>query len=316
MMDVHIKARSAIRVPVLMYHRVEASLQPAERRYAVTGAQFAAQLDWLAAHDWRPCTMAAFLAWYQDGASLPERSVLITFDDGFACLHAQVLPQLAQRGWPASVFLVSALTGGRENWLAREQQASAAAHALLSAAQITEMAAAGFEFHSHSRHHARLTELDDARLTDEVAGSRAELQQLLGTTVEAIAYPYGGVDKRVRQAVAQAGYRLGFGVEPGFNRAAGPTMDVRRLDITGFDTPRRFGRKLNLGTNDGSLSYQLRYMQQEPLRERSLAWSGCIGHRLHLQPLRVAGRDVAGHRRPAGAGRVAMGVARRGQQLA
>lgn len=250
----------ADRVPVLMYHRVEASLHASERRYAVTTAQFAAQLDWLTDRDWRPCSMTAFMAWYLDGASLPARSVLITFDDGFAGLHSQVMPQMARRGWPATVFLVSALTGGHEGWLAREQQASGAAHALLSAAQIAEMAAAGFEFHSHSRHHARLTELDEARLVDEVAGSRAELEQLIGAPVRAIAYPYGGVDARVRQAVAQAGYRLGFGVEPGFNRAAGPALDVRRLDITGFDTPSRFGRKLAFGTNDGSLAYQLRYI--------------------------------------------------------
>lgn len=250
----------ADRVPVLMYHRVETTLAAPERRYAVTAAQFAAHLDWLAAHGWQPCTMAAFMAWQLDGAALPARSVLITFDDGFAGLHTHVLPQLARRGWPATVFLVSALIGGHEGWLAREQQASGAPHALLSAAQIAEMAAAGIEFHSHSRHHARLTELDDERLADEVAGSRAELQLLLGKPVEAIAYPYGGVDERVRQAVARAGYRLAFSVEPGFNRAAGPALGVRRLDITGFDTPARFGRKLNLGTNDGSLAYQLRYV--------------------------------------------------------
>lgn len=250
----------ADRVPVLMYHRVEAALAASERRYAVTAALFAAQLDWLAAHGWRPCTLDGFMAWYLDGASLPARSVLITFDDGFAGLHTHVLPQLARRGWPATVFLVSALTGGHEGWLAREQQASGAPHALLSASQIAEMAAAGVEFHSHSRHHARLTELDDARLADEVSGSRHELQLLLGRPVAAIAYPYGGVDERVRQAVQQAGYRLGFSVEPGFNRAGGPALAVRRLDITGHDTPARFGRKLTLGTNDGSLAYQLRYV--------------------------------------------------------
>lgn len=250
----------ADRVPVLMYHRVETTLAAPERRYAVTAAQFAAQLDWLAAHGWQPCTMAGFMAWYLHGAALPARSVLITFDDGFAGLHTHALPQLARRGWPATVFLVSALIGGREGWLAREQQASGSAHALLSAAQIAEMAAAGIEFHSHSRHHARLTELDDTRLADELAGSRAELQQLLGTAVEAIAYPYGGVDERVRQAATRAGYRLGFSVEPGFNRPAGPALAVRRLDITGHDTPTRFGRKLDLGTNDGSLAYQLRYV--------------------------------------------------------
>lgn len=268
------KSLGAERVPVLMYHRVEPVVHASELRYAVTCAQFAAHLDWLAGHGWQPCSLSSFMDWYLDGSSLPERSVLITFDDGFAGLHSHVLPLLKQRHWPAAVFLVSALIGGCEGWLAREGRGEASAHALLSAAQIAEMQAVGFEFHSHSRHHARLPDLDEERLLDEVSGSRAELQKLLGQPVDAIAYPYGRVDERVRLAVEKAGYRLGFSVDPGFNRPRGPALAVRRLDITGFDTPARFGRKITLGTNDGSLASQLRYVGRRLSERLRLAAAG------------------------------------------
>jgi peptidoglycan/xylan/chitin deacetylase (PgdA/CDA1 family) len=252
-------AAVAGRVPVLMYHRVDPTVAASDFAYAVSRDRFAAQLDWLADHGWRPCTLRAFDAWFASREVLPERSVLITFDDGFAGLHAQVLPLLAARGWPATVFLVSGLVGGHDTWIAREH-GGAAGHALLDRGQIAEMAAAGIEFHSHSAGHLDLTALDDTALRDQVAGSRAALQDLLGTTVDFFAYPFGRHDERVRAAVQAAGYRLAFSVDPGFNRPGQNPYAVRRLDITGGDTPARFGRKVALGSNDGSPAAQWRYV--------------------------------------------------------
>ncbi|WP_200226038.1 polysaccharide deacetylase family protein [Rubrivivax gelatinosus] len=249
----------AERVPVLMYHRVDARGSGAERGYCVTPQEFGAHLDWLAAAGWTPCTLADFGRWQRAQGTLPERSVLITFDDGFAGLHAHVLPLLAARRWPATVFLVSARIGGRDDWATREFR-SVGAHALLDAAQIAEMAAQGIEFHSHTRSHADLMALDDAALAAQLRGSRDELEQLLGRRVDAVAYPYGRTDARVQEAARAAGYRLGFSVEPGFNRPGGDALRLRRLDITGHDVGARFGRKLTLGSNDGSFAAQARYV--------------------------------------------------------
>ncbi len=249
----------ADRVPVLMYHRVEPTVQAPETSYAVSCSRFAAQLEWLARHDWQPCTLQAFCAWFSGHQPLPARSVLITFDDGFAGLHEHVLPLLAARSWPASVFLVSGLIGQHDTWMAREP-GMAVRHPLLGRAQIAEMARAGFEFQSHSSQHADLTTLDDAALREQVVGSRAALQDLLGTPVDFFAYPFGRHDARVRAAVEAAGYRLAFSVDPGFNRPGHERLAVRRLDITGRDSPARFGRKVAMGSNDGSIGQQWRYV--------------------------------------------------------
>ncbi len=249
----------ADRVPVLMYHRVDPVVDPLQRGYSVTPSQFAAHLQWLAAHGWRPCGLKAFEAWFLGRAVLPQGSVLITFDDGFAGLHEHALPLLAARGWPATVFLVSALIGQRDAWTTREFGA-AGTNALLGAAHIAEMARHGFEFQSHSRTHADLTTLDDASLAHQVQGSRRELQDLLGAEVDHFAYPFGRHDARVQSAVQAAGYRLAVSVDPGVNRPGAAPWQVRRLDITGHDGARRFGRKVSMGSNDGSLASELRYL--------------------------------------------------------
>lgn len=252
-------AGAAERVPVLMYHRVDPRVDARESGYGVTPKQFAAHLAWLAAHGYQPCKVQAFDAWFHGGAALPRNSVLITFDDGFSSLYEYAMPLLGARGWPATVFLVSGRIGQRDAW-ASQEFGTAGSNTLLDAGQITEMARHGIEFHSHSRTHPDLTALDDAALAEQVSGSRQELQDLLGRPVDYFAYPFGRHDARVRRAVEVAGYRLAFSVDPGFNRAGAAALQVRRLDITGRDGRSRFGRKVQKGSNDGSLTSELRYL--------------------------------------------------------
>lgn len=247
----------AERVPVLMYHRVDpAADDPA---LCVAPRRFAAQMRWLADHGYRPCSHAAFRDWYLGQTELPPLAVLLTFDDGYAGLHEHVLPVLAARGWPATVFLVSALIGAHDRWAAGGD-ARGGPRALLGRAQIEEMARHGFEFQSHSRTHADLTTLDAAALHEQIAGSRRELEDLLGRAVDGFAYPYGRFDDAAHAAVERAGYRIAFSVRSGFNRPGGERFAVRRLDITGADTRTRFGRKVAMGSNDGSWQGRLRYL--------------------------------------------------------
>lgn len=250
-------AAVAERAAVLMYHRVDADAR-LDRALCVTPPQFEAQLDWLAGAGYRPCRMQDFIDWHAGRTALPAGSVLLTFDDGYAGLHAHALPRLAARGWPATVFLVADLVGHDDRWNARG--GAAGPHPLLDAGRIREMAAAGIDFHCHSATHADLTSLDECRLDDEVAGARARLQDLLGTPVNAFAYPFGRFDARVAAAVAAAGFELGFSVVPGFNRPGGSRFDLRRLDITGFDSTGGFARKIASGSNDGSLAGRMRYL--------------------------------------------------------
>ena len=247
------------RAPVLMYHRVDPLELGNDLRLCVTPRQFEAHLDWLAGHGYRPCTIGDFARWFVGEGPLAPGSVLITFDDGYRGLHEHVLPRLAARRWPATVFLVSGLIGKHDDWAAGDS-GSLQPRALLDRSQIGEMARHGIEFHSHSRTHADLTAIDDEALAAQVRGSREDLQDLLGTRVDCFAYPFGRFDARVKRAVESAGYQLAFSVRSGFNRAGADRLAVRRLDITGFDSRLAFGRKVSMGTNDGSLRGQLHYL--------------------------------------------------------
>jgi peptidoglycan/xylan/chitin deacetylase (PgdA/CDA1 family) len=106
---------------------------------------------------------------------------------------------------------------------------------------VRALARAGMDVESHGRRHRVLQTLDVAALDDELTGSRRELEAQLGRPVRAVAYPVGrriNGDRRIRHALAAAGYQLGMSNKTGVNRWLPPALralspidpfDVRRL---------------------------------------------------------------------------------------
>jgi peptidoglycan/xylan/chitin deacetylase (PgdA/CDA1 family) len=249
---------AANRVPVLMYHRVGDSRNDWEARYAITPANFAAHMSALARKGYQAVGIDALTAWLEGGPALPDKAVLITFDDGFRGVREHALPVLERLGWPFTVFLVSDLIGEQDFWT-RASNPSGVTYPLLNADEIRDMQQRGVSFHSHTRSHPSLPTLDDAQLVEQLAGSRRALAPLLGHDVPYIAYPFGHLDERVEAATRAAGYRAAFSTQPGFNRRDVNRFRIRRLDVFGTDTPAILLRKMRLGSNDGSLGHAVRY---------------------------------------------------------
>lgn len=248
----------AVRVAVLMYHRVGEAHNDWEARYAITAANFAAHMHALARKGYRAVHIDAFLEWLDGGPALPDGAMLVTFDDGFKGVREHALPVMESLGWPFTVFLVSDLIGGEDVWT-RASNPAGVTYSLLDVQDIQDMQRRGVSFHSHTRSHASLPTLDETQLTDQLAGSRTSLAALLGQNVPYLAYPFGHLDERVEAATRQAGYRAAFSTQPGFNRRDVNRFRIRRIDVFGTDTPAMLLRKIRLGSNDGSLSHAARY---------------------------------------------------------
>ena len=246
------------RIPVLMYHRVGAAHNAWESRYAIAPDDFAAQMRHLHDSSYRAVGIEALVDWLEGGPPLPERAIVVTFDDGFRGVREHALPVLERLGWPFTVFLVSDLIGQEDTWT-RSANPAHVSYPLLDADEIADMQRRGVSFHSHTRSHASLPQLDDAALTEQLLGSRERLADLLGHDVAYLAYPYGHLDDRVEAATRAAGYRAAFSTQPGFNRQDVNRYRIRRLDVYGTDTPTMLLRKIRLGTNDGSLGHAARY---------------------------------------------------------
>jgi peptidoglycan/xylan/chitin deacetylase (PgdA/CDA1 family) len=247
-----------MRVPVLMYHRVGVATGLWEERYCVSPSRFAEHMDALRSAGWQPCSPAAMLSWLDSRDTLPERSVLITFDDGFRGVHEHALPVLASRGWPFAVFVVSGLVGKHDEWSVSEHPQSRT-YPLLDWSHLRELLRHGVTVGSHSRLHRDLTLLNEDALGRDLADSRTELEDGLGCPVGELAYPYGRHDQRVIAAARSAGYAAAFSVRAGFNDRQANRFQIRRLDVYGTDSASALLRKLRLGTNDGRVTSLVRY---------------------------------------------------------
>jgi peptidoglycan/xylan/chitin deacetylase (PgdA/CDA1 family) len=220
-------------VPVLMYHSVTAAPPSSTRRLSVHPDAFAQQLDLLRRHGFSTPTFGEFAAALQSGRDLPERSVVLTFDDGYADFHDTVLPLLDARGFTATLFVTT-------GWLA-DAGARAAGRPLdrmLSWAQLRALARAGIEIGAHSHSHAQLDQIRGAALGEELRLSRALLESGAEVPVRTMAYPFGYSSAAVRAEVRAAGYRYAAAVANtvgggGADPLALPRLTVRRSTDAG-----------------------------------------------------------------------------------
>lgn len=127
----------------------------------------------------------------------------ITFDDGFRNVMTHALPVLDALGFTATNYFVSRQIGGSNMW---DADVGVPHSPCMSRAEMLEWAALGHEVGAHTLDHVHLTEVSPDEARRQIADVRHELEDMLGSTVEAFCYPYGDFSGEVRQMVEEAGY--------------------------------------------------------------------------------------------------------------
>jgi peptidoglycan/xylan/chitin deacetylase (PgdA/CDA1 family) len=224
-------------VPVLMYHSVTETPPSSTRRLSVHPDAFAQQLDLLRGHGCATPTFGEFAAALETGCPLPERSVVLTFDDGYADFYDNVLPLLDARGFTATVFVTT-------GWLADagDRAAGRPLDRMLSWAQVRELARSGIEIGAHSHSHAQLDQLPGAVLREELRNSKALLESETDVPVRSMAYPFGYSSASVRSEVLATGYRYAAAVANTVTRGGGDLLALPRLTVRRSTDPGTFER--------------------------------------------------------------------------
>jgi len=236
-----------LRIPILLYHRVT---RPADRialadpAVAVTQPRLDEQLGYLVEAGYTCIALDCLIAHVRDRRPVPQRSFVITFDDGFLDTYRLAWPVLERHGMTATVFLVSDMVGKSSAWARAE---ASGPQLLMGPDHVRRMQTKGIDFGSHGRTHARLVDLDDEALNDELSRSRDDLTNLLGREVTTLSYPFGRFDDRVRDAAGRAGYTASVSVRPGLNHAATDPLALRRIVVSGRDSGADLLVKMVLG---------------------------------------------------------------------
>lgn len=222
------------RLAVLLYHHVGTSSSSSWPLLSVSPQRFASHIRWLIRAGYQPVTLRQWLLWHRDGASLPQRPVLLTFDDAYADAATHAFPILESFGITAGVFIVTRRIGQTSTW---DLNAGFEPRALMNAHQIEFWARRGFEFAPHSRTHVDLTTVSTDAIDEEAGGSAEDMQALLGTSPSCFAYPYGHVNEHVLSRVAKH-FERAFVVQvgPGRNDRHTPPLLLRRSLVEPRDT--------------------------------------------------------------------------------
>jgi peptidoglycan/xylan/chitin deacetylase (PgdA/CDA1 family) len=181
-------ATSSCALPILMYH----SLDTSQSVVSVSPQRFAEHMACLANLGVRGIGLRDALVHHAAHGMWPERAVVITFDDGYANFFEHGLPTLQQYGFTATVFQVTGFVGQRNDW--GPPPAGLGTLPILAWPQLREMSAAGIEIGAHTRTHPDLRGLPAEAVERELAGSRTDIEQHVGTAVWTCAYPFGAFD--------------------------------------------------------------------------------------------------------------------------
>ncbi len=231
------------RLPVLAYHRIGTPAPLEWSELTVTPQKFERQIQWLAKHGYvgiKPCD---WLAWCREGKDLPEKPVLLTFDDAYRDLTEHAFPVLKRYGFNATVFVVTQHLGKTNSW---DQGSVRADLPLMTVEQVRYWANQGFEFGGHTRTHPDLTSVDNTRLTDEVEGGAQDLEHIVGKRAISFAYPHGLYNETVRQCAEKA-FALAFTCDEGLNCLTTHPHLLQRTEVQPQDTLLDFGLRVRLG---------------------------------------------------------------------
>jgi peptidoglycan/xylan/chitin deacetylase (PgdA/CDA1 family) len=226
-------------IPILLYHRVGNRDGSYMDKYTVSPRRFAEQMEWLHRNGWQPITLESVL----DNTEKPNRSVVLTFDDGFVSNRVHAWPILNRYSFPAATFVVTDCLGSCNRWDPKPR----ASHALLSAGDLDIADAGLMRFHSHGATHADLRYLDDVdSLRCELNHSRLNLAPVR-TAGEFFSYPWGGWNWDVVREVAKAGYAGAVTCVEGLNSPDTNPYLLRRVEIHECDLGWRLWLKVHLG---------------------------------------------------------------------
>ncbi len=222
---------------ILIYHNIAATTPPST---SVTPERFRQHMDYLSNNGFTVWPLFKTLMHLANGKAIPEKTVVLTFDDAYRSVYSEAFPVLRAKGWPFTVFVTTKyIAEGYTHYM--------------SWSQLREIQRFGGEVGNHSMTHRHLVRhrSDETkaqwreRIINEVEQAQYILQQNGMSPVRALAYPYGEFSKELSELIRELGY-FGLGQQSGAVSASSNFQALPRFPMaTGFDGLEDFAIKVS-----------------------------------------------------------------------
>jgi peptidoglycan/xylan/chitin deacetylase (PgdA/CDA1 family) len=221
----------AIEVPILMYHSVSAHAHPKFKRFTVTPDQFSEHLAHLNTQRYTAITVTELIDTPRD--ELPERPVVLTFDDGFSDFYIHAFALMQKHNVKATLYVTTGYVGGRSEWLVHEEETD---RRMLTWDELAEVCSGGVECGAHGHSHRALDELAPDAAHEEITCPKQILEDCLNRPVHSFAYPFGYYNGAVKRQVREAGYTSACAVKYGLSGCGDDPFALSRLIVTNATT--------------------------------------------------------------------------------
>jgi peptidoglycan/xylan/chitin deacetylase (PgdA/CDA1 family) len=231
-----LKSRGYQTVPVLSYYRLSRN-KPSQ--IAITRDDFKAQMKYLKDNGYHVITLEQLLGFLDYREQIPEKSVAITFDDGWISTYDIAFPILKEYGFPATIFIYTDFVGGGK---------------ALSWKHIKELSEAGFDIQCQTKTHRNLTVLKNREsfkqyfnsLEMEINYPKKLIEKKLNKKCNCLAYPYGETNNLVIAMLKKHGYRAAFTIDNKSNPFFIDKYKISRSAIYGKYDIEKFKNKLSV----------------------------------------------------------------------
>lgn len=189
-------------VLVLEYHHISDDVGDEGWSYTVPVADFAQQLDYLQAQGYTTISMQDFMRAKKGKQELPEKPLILTFDDGYEDNYTILMPMLEERGMKGTVYMVTNSIG-RKGYLTWNQ--------------LREMQNRCIELGSHTANHQPLTSLDREKQAEEMKLSKLLMEWNGLKTIYTLSYPNGAYDDGMPEMLKENEYLTAVTGDGGLN---------------------------------------------------------------------------------------------------
>ncbi|MES0811684.1 polysaccharide deacetylase family protein [Roseibium sp. SCPC15] len=216
-------------LPILMYHSVAADVDERYRTWSVTPERFSEHMQALAKNGYAVLGVSTALERLDAGTPLPDKTAILTFDDGLKDFLENAFPVLDRHGFEATLYVVAGLIAGHSKWLTPLGEGG---RAMLQADEIRHLHTKGIEIGAHSLSHPEMDILDSAACERELRDSRSILEEITGGKVKAFAYPHGYASAATRRLTRDAGFSSAVRVRHALSHTSENRFGLSRLIVT------------------------------------------------------------------------------------
>jgi len=215
------------KILILLYHRVLpkednlSKISPEEKVFSAKEKEFAKQLEYLYKNGWKTLYLSQLLEHMQNKASFPDKSLVLSFDDGNQTDYTIAFSLLKKFGFKATFFLTTDFIDKSGH---------------LQKSQILKMSQEGMEFGSHGKTHRFLSTLKEEELRQELLDSKKFLEEIIGKEINLLSLPGGYHSTTVKRIAQELGFKGICTSKFGWNENKTDPFELKRVSLRSGDS--------------------------------------------------------------------------------